>query len=333
METVRVALDAMGGDYAPSQMVKGAVDAVKEYDRLQVLLVGDEKAVREELTSCGYNGDRIRIIPASEIIETAEHPVDAIRRKKDSSMVVGLKLVKNGEAEAFASSGNSGAVMVGGQAIVGRIRGIERPPFAFVIPTEKGCSMLLDCGANVDTRPDHLLKFAKIGSFYMRDIIGVKDPSVGLINIGAEEDKGNALARETYPLLKDCTEIRFIGNVEAREVPVGAADVLVCDGFAGNIMLKMYEGTAAVLLRVIKKGLMGSLRTKIGGLLIKPALKDVMKDYDASAYGGAPLLGLKGLVLKMHGNAKHSEVKNAMLQCIQFHDAQIAKKIEEHIAQ
>ena len=333
MKEVRVALDAMGGDNAPAEIVKGAVEAVSKNERLKVFLVGKEAEVKKELAASGYAGDSISVVPASEVIGTADHPVEAIRKKKDSSIVVGLRMVKNNEADAFASSGNSGAVMVGGQAIVGRIRGIERPPFASVIPTEKGCSLLLDCGANVDTRSDHLVKFARIGSIYMSDVVGVKDPSVGLVNIGAEEDKGNMLVKETMPLLKECDGIRFIGSVEARDIPAGAADVLVCDGFAGNIVLKMYEGTATVLLRVIKKGLMSSLRTKIGALLIKPALKNVLKDYDATAYGGAPLIGLKGLVVKMHGNAKSREVNNTLMQCIQFYDAQIPKKIEEHIAQ
>ena len=333
MNTVRIALDAMGGDHAPAQIVKGAVEAVTEEKRLKILLVGDETQIRQELGKLSYSGDNIEVVHADDVIATDEPPVEAIRRKKDSSMVVGLKLVKNGEADAFASAGNSGAVMVGGQAIVGRIRGIERPPFASVIPTEKGCSLLLDCGANVDTRSDHLVKFARIGSIYMRDVIGVADPTVGIINIGAEDDKGNALVKETFPLLRDCEDIRFTGSVEARDIPFGAADVLVCDGFAGNIVLKMYEGTAKVLLKVIKEALMSSVRGKIGGLLIKPALKDVLTTYDASAYGGAPLLGLKGLVVKMHGNAKSREVKNAMIQCLQFNDAQIAKKIQNHIAQ
>ena len=330
MENVtRIAVDAMGGDHAPEEIIKGAVAAVEKEEMIEVILVGKREVLEPELAKYRTGTKRIRIREATEVIETSEHPVSAIRKKKDSSIVIGMKMVKEGEADAFASAGNSGAVLVGALAIVGRLPGVERPPFAAVIPTEKGMSLLLDSGANVDARPDHLVQYAKMGSIYMRDVLGVKDPSVGIVNIGAEEEKGNALVKETFPMLRECPDIRFIGSVEARDIPAGGCDVLVCEAFAGNIVLKMYEGTAAVLLRVVKKGLMANLRSKIGALLIRSSLKEVLRDYDATRYGGAPLLGLKGLVVKMHGSAKEKEVCNTILQCRQFTAQQITRKIME----
>ena len=271
------------------------------------------------------------MVNATEVIETAEPPVFAIRKKKDSSIVVGLKMVKEQKADAFVSSGSTGAVLVGGQVLVGRSKGVERPPLAPLIPTAKGVSLLIDCGANVDARPSHLVQFAQIGSIYMENIVGIKNPRVAILNIGAEEEKGNQLVKETFPLLKECPGINFIGSIEAREIPHGGADVIVCEAFAGNIVLKLYEGVAATLLSKVKEGLMSSLRSKIGALLIKPALKQTLKSFDASQYGGAPLLGLNGLVIKTHGSAKAIDVKNSILQCVTFKKQDINGKIKEHI--
>lgn len=331
-EKVRVAVDAMGGDNAPAQIVKGAVDAVNERKDVHVILVGVSDVIERELKQYQYPADQIEIVHASEVIETAESPVNAIRKKKDSSIVVGMNLVRSQGADAFVSAGSSGAILVGGQVLVGRIRGIERPPLAPLIPTTKGVTLLLDCGANVDARSSHLVQFARMGSIYMRDVMGIPKPRVGILNIGAEEEKGNALVKETFPLLKECKDIHFIGSVEARDVPEGVCDVLVCEAFAGNIVLKLYEGVAATLLSEVKRGLMTSLRSKIGGLLIKPALKKTLRAFDATQYGGAPLLGLKGLVVKTHGSSKASEVKNSIIQCIQFKEQRINEKIKENIA-
>ena len=268
---------------------------------------------------------------ASEVIETAEPPVMAIRKKKDSSIAVALNMVKKGEADAFVSAGSSGAVLVGGQLIVGRIKGVERPPLAPLMPTEKGVSLLIDCGANVDARPSHLVQFAKMGSIYMKNVVGIQNPRVAIVNIGAEEEKGNALVKETFPLLKECEDIHFIGSIEAREIPHGAADVIVCEAFVGNVILKLFEGVGAVLISEIKKGLMATLRSKIGALLIKPALKETMKSFDASEYGGAPLLGLNGLVVKTHGSSTAKEVANSIVQCVTFKEQDISGKIRESI--
>ena len=328
-DMTRVALDAMGGDNAPGEIVKGAVDAVNSRKEIEVILTGKEEVIKQELVKYTYPEEQIRIVDATEVIETAEPPVMAIRRKKDSSIVKAMKLVKEGEADAFVSAGSSGAVLVGGQVIVGRIKGIERAPLAPLIPTAKGVSLLIDCGANVDARPSHLVQFAKMGSIYMEHVIGVKKPKVGIVNIGAEEEKGNALVKETFPMLKACEDIDFIGSVEARDIPSGVADVIVCEAFVGNVILKLYEGLGATLISKIKGGMMSTLRSKIGALLVKPALKETLKTFDASEYGGAPLLGLNGLVVKTHGSSTAKEVKNSILQCVQFHEQKINEKIQE----
>lgn len=328
---IKIAVDAMGGDYAPSEMVKGAVEALKKKEQVSIILVGQEDKVKKELDNYSYPEDRLSIVHASEVIETEEPPVNAIRKKKDSSIVVGMNLVKRQEADAFVSAGSSGAILVGGQVIVGRIKGVERPPLAPLIPTERGVSLLIDCGANVDARPSHLVQFARMGSIYMEHVIGIKHPRVAIINIGAEEEKGNALVKETFPLLKACNDINFIGSIEAREIPHGGADVIVSEAFVGNVILKLYEGVGATMLSMVKKGMMSSLRSKIGALLVKPALKETMKAFDASQYGGAPLLGLKGLVVKTHGNSRANEVCNSIIQCVTFKEQQINEKIKESL--
>lgn len=328
---IKVAVDAMGGDNAPFEIVKGAVDAVSRRSDIQVLLVGQEDVVKQELEKHAYRGTQIQIIPASEVIETEEPPVNAIRRKKDSSIVVGMNLVKSGDADAFVSAGSSGAVLVGGQVLVGRLKGVERPPFGALIPTEKGVALLLDSGANVDARPSHLVQFARMGSIYMEHVLGISRPRVGIVNIGAEEEKGNALVKETFPLLKACRDINFTGSIEAREIPHGGADVIVCEAFTGNVILKLYEGTGATLIGMIKKGMMSSFRSKLGALLVKPALKNTLKAFDATQYGGAPLLGLKGLVVKTHGSARAGEVSNSIIQCVTFKEQKINEKIKESL--
>ena len=332
-EMTKIVLDAMGGDNAPKEIIKGAMDAVSARSDIKVILTGKEDVIKAELAGYTYNKEQIEVVNTTEVIETAEPPVMAIRRKKDSSIVVGLKMVKNGEADAFVSAGSSGAILAGGQLLVGRIKGVERPPLAPLIPTEKGFSLLIDCGANVDARPSHLLQFAKIGSVYMEHIMGVKNPKVAIVNIGAEEEKGNALVKETFPLLKECQDIHFTGSIEAREIPHGQADVVVCEAFVGNVILKLYEGVGAVLVNKIKGGMMTNLRSKIGALLVKPALKATLKEFDASEYGGAPLLGLNGLVVKTHGSSTAKEIKNTIFQCVTFKEQDINQKIKECIQQ
>ncbi len=332
-DRIKVAVDAMGGDHAPGEIVRGVVDAVALRNDIQVLLVGQQDIVKEELEKYSWPREQITVVNAEEVIETAEPPVMAIRKKKDSSIVVGMNMVKHTEADAFVSAGSSGAILVGGQVIVGRIKGIERPPLAPLIPTEKGVSLLIDCGANVDARPPHLLQFAKMGSLYMEHVVGIKNPRVAIVNIGAEEEKGNALVKETFPLLKECGDLNFVGSIEAREIPHGEADVIVCEAFVGNVILKLYEGLSSTLVGAIKQGMMSSLKSKIGAALALPALKKTLKAFDASEYGGAPLLGLNGLVVKTHGSAKANEVKNSIIQCVTFKQQDINGKIKKNIAE
>ena len=320
-ETVRVVVDAMGGDNAPAEPVKAAVEAVTERDDIVVILTGKQEVIESELSKFqNYPKERIQVVNATEVIETAEPPVVAI-------------LVKKQEADAFVSSGSSGAILVGGQVIVGRSKGVQRPPLAPLIPTEKGVSLLIDCGANVDARPDHLVQFAKMGSIYMEDVVGIKNPRVAIVNNGAEEEKGNALVKETFPLLKECPGINFIGSIEARDIPAGYADVIVCEAFVGNVILKLYEGLGSTFMKMIKSGLMKDTRSKVGALLVKPAIKETMKAFDASEYGGAPLLGLKGLVVKTHGSAKAVEIRHAIFQCVQFRQQKINEKIAAHMVE
>ena len=326
-EITTVVLDAMGGDNAPAAMIDGAIDAISKEKNVKVILVGIEDVIRKGLEGKTYNPEQIEIVNATEVIETAEPPVHAIRRKKDSSIVVGMKLVKEGKADAFVSAGSSGAVLVGGQVIVGRIKGIQRPPLAPLIPTEKGISLLIDCGANVDARAEHLVQFAKMGSIYMKNIEGIENPRVGIINIGAEDEKGNELVKSTIPLLRECKDINFIGSVESRDIPNGPADVLVCEAFVGNVLLKFFEGLGKMFMAEIKDTLKSSVKTKIGGALIYKPIKKTFKRYMADDKGGAPLLGLKGLVVKIHGNSKDTEVRSAIEQCRNFVKKDVTNQI------
>ncbi len=330
-ELVKIAVDAMGGDNAPEQIVKGAVEAVGESKEIKVFLTGPKDIVAAELSKYTYDKERIEIVDAPEVIDNSESPVAAVRAKKNASVVVAQKMVKEKKADAVVSAGSTGAVLVGGQLFVGRIKGVERSPLAPLIPTTKGVSLLIDCGANVDARPSHLVQFAKMGSIYMKNVVGKKNPTVALVNIGAEEEKGNQLVKETMPLLKACKDINFIGSIEAREIPNGFADVIVCEAFTGNVILKMYEGVSGTLFKKIKEAMMSSFRTKLGALLIKPALKGLVKEFDASEYGGAPMLGLNGLVIKSHGSSKAKDIRMSVLKCVPFVQNDVTGKIKTHI--
>lgn len=328
---IKVALDAMGGDNAPGEIVKGAVDAINERNDIKVFLVGKAEKIHEELKKYQYKNEQIEVVNAEEEISCDESPVEAIRKKKDSSMVVAMKMVKDQTADAFVSAGSSGAILVGGQFVVGRIKGIKRAPLGAIMPTAKGVMLLVDAGANMDAKPEYLVQFAKMGSIYMEHVIGVPSPKVALVNIGMEEAKGNQLVKETAPLLRECEELNFTGSIEPRDVPYGAADVVICDAFVGNVILKLSEGLSGVLVKEIKAGMMSTLKSKIGALLSKPALKKTLKRFDASEYGGAPLLGLNGLVVKVHGSATAKEMKNAIIQCVTFTEQEINEKIKAGI--
>lgn len=333
---VKVALDVSGGDNAPYEIIKGAVLAVNENTDLKIYLVGQTDVINKTLDDLKINGikiknDALEIVEAPDIITNDEAPVMAIRRKKDSSIAVAMRLVKDGKADAFVSAGSTGAILAGGQLIIGRLRGIERSPLAVLIPTQTGVAMLLDCGANVDSRSSQLIQYAVMGSIYMKNILDIESPKVAIVNVGTEEEKGNALVKETYPVLKSRNDINFIGSIEARQIPYGDADVIVCDAFVGNVILKLYEGVAGVLLSSLKKGFLSSLISKIGAFLAKRSLKKTLAAFDITRYGGAPMLGLNGLLVKTHGNAKSIEVKNSIIQCISFKNQGINDKIKKYL--
>ena len=328
---ITIALDAMGGDNAPAQQVKGAVEAVNAASAVhdpagssadytgefRIRLFGDEAQLKAELRKYSYDESRIEITACGSVIENCDVPTSAIRHKKDSSMVQGLLAVKNDEADAFISCGSTGALLVGGQTIIGRLKGVERAALAFIVPSVNKPVLIMDCGANADAKPEMLLQWAVISTIYMQIVMGESSPRVGILNIGEEEEKGNKLVKEAFPLLKDCKKINFTGSIESRGISTGEADVVVCDGFTGNVVLKMYEGVAASTINLVKGVFTKNLKTKIGALLLKNELKEAFKQYSAKAYGGAPMLGLKKLVVKPHGNSEYIEIKNAILQCVQ----------------
>lgn len=329
---IKIVIDAMGGDNSPWAMVEGAVLATKEHDDVFIYVVGPQAQIEEELAKYDYNKDQIEVVDAPDVITCHDAPVEAVRTKKQSSLIVGLNLVKEGKAEGLISPGSTGAILVAGRMIVGRIKGIRRSPLAPLIPREGGVSLLIDCGANMDSRPADLVQFAQMGSIYMKHLVGIENPRVAIVNVGAEEEKGNALVKETFPLLKACPDINFIGSIEARDIPAGYADVIVCDAFVGNVILKLYEGTAKFIMKQVVGAMKSSPISTVGAALAKPKLKAAVKDFDASNYGGAPLLGINGLVAKVHGNSKALEVKNAVTQCMDFSKQHIKDLMENIVS-
>lgn len=324
-----VALDATGGDHAPVETVKGAVEAVKELN-VDIKLVGPEDVVKAELAKYEYDKERIEVVHASEVIGTDEVPTMAIRRKKDSSLVVALNLVKKGEADAIVSAGSTGALLTGALLIVGRLPGVERPALGTCLPNKKGFSFLIDSGANVDCKPKYLEQFAKMGSVYVEHVFGIKEPKVALVNIGAEKEKGNALTKETYELLEQAEDINFTGNIEPRNIPFGEADVIVCDGFVGNTILKLSEGLAKTMIDIIKAEITKGAY-KIAAAALKTPFRNVKKFMDSDEIGGAPFIGLKSLVVKAHGSSNAKAFKNAVRQCVLFTEADIIGKLREHL--
>lgn len=326
-----IAIDAMGGDNAPIETVKGAVVASKTV-KYNLALVGKEDIINAELSKYQYDKDKIQVVNATEVIENCDTPTEAIKNKKDSSMVVGMNMVKEGKAVAFVSAGNTGALLTGATIIVGRIKGVKRPALGTMLPTEKQRVLMLDSGANVDAKPEYLLQYAHMGSIYMEYVEGRQNPKVGLVNIGTESEKGNALVKEAYQLLDKSEGLNFVGNTEARDITLGDVDVIVCDAFVGNVILKVMEGLANTVLRLLKKALLSSFITKIGALLSVPAFKRLKRDFfEYDDIGGAPFLGLKGLVVKAHGSSDAGAVAGAIKQCEKFIDADIVNKIAERM--
>lgn len=302
---IRIAVDVYGGDNAPGCVIDGALEALKAMDDVSILFCGAQAEVEGLLSGREYDAQRVSIVDAPDIITNHESPTLAIRRKLNSSMVRAMDLVKKGEADAVVTAGSTGAALAGGIFRMGRIRGIDRPALGPVLPTSgEHPVMLIDCGANADCKPDYLVQFALMGQAYMKGVMGIADPKVGLLNVGAEDEKGNELCKAVFLLLKNHPGVNFYGNVEARDVLTGVVQVIVCDGFSGNILLKSTEGAAQLIFGKLKKGLMSSTRSKLGALMVKPALKTVKNELDYEQYGGAALLGVKGALVKAHGSSK-----------------------------
>jgi len=328
---MRIAVDAMGGDHAPEAIIAGVIAALKELKGIaQITLVGKEDVIREELSRYQTNGLAIAIKNAKDVVEMGEFPTMAVRNKKDSSIAVATKALKEGEVQAIVSAGNTGAVMAFSLINLGRLKGVFRPAIATLIPTLEGASLLLDVGANVDCKPRHLFQFAMMGDVYAKYIMGNSNPKIGLLSIGEEDSKGNALTSYAFKLLKS-SSLNFIGNVEGRDIINGKVDVVVCDGFVGNVVLKFGESLAEMIFGYLKRELSKNLRLKLGAYLSKPAFEKFKKLVDYSEYGGAPLLGVNGVCIICHGASSAKAVKNGIRVACEFIKHQVNLHIEDRI--
>ncbi|MCL1808618.1 MAG: phosphate acyltransferase PlsX [Clostridiales bacterium] len=329
---MKIILDGMGGDNAPEAIVEGAALASRLINH-DIIIAGDEKQILEELSKHKSDHRRISVTHASETITSDDAPVKAVRSKKDSSMVVGLNMLKEGKGDVFISGGNTGALMAGGLFILGRVQGIDRPAIASVYPIMgQGVSLLVDAGANAECKPNNLLEFATMGSIYMEKVLKIKSPTVGLVNIGTEEGKGTTVIKAAHELLAK-SDLNFIGNVEAREIPKGACDVIVCDGFVGNVILKLTEGLAWNIFKLIRAKFTKGTAAKMGAVLLGGKLKELRKEVDYSEYGGAPILGLKRPIVKMHGSSGANGVKNTILKAIPFAEENVVSKIQNSVVE
>ena len=328
---MKIALDAMGGDRSPSIEVEGAIAAAKEY-RVEIILVGDERLLKSELEKQGAIGLPISICHASQRIEMHESPASIVRRKKDSSIVVATALVRDGKASAVVSAGHTGATMTAALFILGSIKGVERPAIATILPTLQGRAMMLDVGANVDCKPEHLYQFAIMGHVYAKKVMHLENPRIGLLSIGEEDTKGNTLTKETFRHLKH-SPLNFVGNIEGREVYTGNADVVVCDGFIGNVALKISEGVAEIIGKLLAREIKKSLFGKIGYLLLKPAFTSFKKRVDYAEYGGAPLLGVNGVSIICHGRSSPTAIKNAIAMAAELTESQTINYLQKDIAE
>ena len=325
---MKIVLDGMGGDHAPAEIVKGAVMAAGMIKH-DIYIVGKKDAIEAELQKNKFNGKNIKIVDAAEVITMDDSPVKAIRRKTESSMVVGLNMVRDGYGDIFISGGNTGALVVGSRMILGRIEGIDRPVLASIYPCLGGePSLLVDAGASSEAKAQNLLEYGLMGSIYMEKVWGRENPRVGLVNLGVEESKGTSVTKDAYQKLK-AASINFIGNVEAREVPVGACEVIVCDGFVGNVILKLTEGLAWNILKLIKNKLMRNIKTKMAALMLKSDLSSLKQDFDYEEYGGAPILGVNGPVIKIHGSSGANAVKNAIIKGIPYSEENVVEIIRQ----
>jgi glycerol-3-phosphate acyltransferase PlsX len=316
---MKIAVDAMGGDYAPLEIVKGAIAALELNKDLQIILVGNEEIIKEQLPK-DLEKTRVSIVHCNEVITMEDHPALAYRKKKDASITVATRLVKEKQAQAVVSAGSTGAQMVAALFGLGRIQGVDRPAIGTVFPTIKGPKLLLDAGANADCKPENLVQFAKMGKVYAEKVLGLYNPQIALVSIGEEPTKGNEMTIKTHELLKTTAGISFTGNTEGRDILAGKADVMVCDGFVGNIILKVVEGTALTLFSLLKEELGKNIKSKIGALLLMSGLKSLKGRLDYSEYGGAPLLGVNGVSIICHGSSKALAITNAVRvarQCVE----------------
>lgn len=323
---MKVVVDGMGGDNAPQAIVEACVLAQKEYG-VDIIITGKEDLINAELKKYDYNREKISIVNAEEVITNNEAPVKALKTKKESSLVKALNMVKAGEADAIVSAGSTGAFLAGCTLIVKRIKGISRPALSPVMPGKYGPFMVIDVGANADCKPQYLEQFAKLGKVYFENVLGVSNPTIGLVNIGAEEEKGNELTKEAFKLLKEA-DVNFVGNVEPRDIPEGKVNVLVCDGFVGNTIIKMYEGVAGTMLKELQSEIMSTTRGKVGGLLLKPVFRKFKKKYDYKEYGGAAFLGVDGICIKAHGSSDARAFKNAIKVSKTYHDTKVLEKVK-----
>ena len=330
MQIMKIFVDAMGGDFAPQAPVEGAVEALRRYPNIEVVLAGVIPEIEKYLVDCDDVRSRITLLDAPEVITNDESPVMGVRRKTKSATVMGMLQLREKEVDGFVSAGSTGAVLAGGMFRLGRIPGIERPALAPLMPNGKGHFLLIDCGANVDCKPEYLVQFGVMGDAYMRGVMDMEKPRVGLVNIGAESEKGNALVKATYPLM-ETAPYHFVGNVEARDITNDTADVMVTDGFCGNLILKFMEGLAGTLMGIIKNEMMADTRGKIAGLIAKPAFKRVKKLMDYTEVGGAPLLGVQGAVVKAHGSSNAHAFSCAIGQVIKMIDGKVVSIIEKGV--
>ena len=330
---MRIAVDAMGGDYAPGEIIKGALLALEKYSDLHIIFVGQEQEINKYLHNSGkeYIASRISIVHANEIITMDDHPATAYRKKKDASITVATRLVKEKKADAVVSAGSTGGQMVAALFGLGRLEGIDRPAIGTVLPTLLGPKIMLDAGANADCKVENIIQFAKMGDVYAKKILGIVNPRIALINIGEEPTKGNELTIKSYEQLLTQTRINFTGNIEGRDILAGKADVMVCDGFVGNIVLKVIEGTAGALTTLLKEALTKNTRSKMGALLLKPALRGFKKRFDYSEHGGAPLLGVKGVSIICHGSSKAEAVKNAIRAAVECVNSDFVKELQDSL--
>lgn len=330
---MNIMIDGMGGDHAPEEIVKGAVQAAKEISGT-VSIIGREEHINECLQALNWNGDNIEVVNATEVISNNESPAMAVRKKKDSSISKGMRMLKEGEVDAFISGGSTGALLSAGLLILGRIRGIKRPAIAAFFPKigMNDTSLILDCGANAESRPEYLLQYGIMGSIFVEKVKGIENPEVMLLNVGAEEEKGDPLHKESFELLRNA-DINFKGNCEGRDVPFGCCDVVVTDGFSGNVFLKSSEGVALAVMKRIKQKMTEGLVAKAGALLSYNKMKEIKKEFDYSEEGGAPILGLKGPVLKIHGSSKANAVYNAILKAVPYVEQDVTALIENAITE